>query len=297
MKNGIECKHCQSKDAIKYGHRYNKKGEVQVYSCKSCKKTFTETTTFSKMKHKEKVITVALDLYMKGVSLRKIKDHLEQIHDVRVSHVTILNWIKKYSSLLKEYTDQFQVNTSGTLHADEMMVKVGGDWMWLWDVMDRSTKFVLSSHLSEARGMPDAKKIFLESKEKLTSRPISVTTDGLQMYRRAINNAFYTNTMPRTQHISLVGFRDKINNNVIERLHGSIRERTKVMRGFSEFTSAKKIIDCWSVYYNFIRPHMSLDGMTPAEAAGVDLELNGGDRWLELIKLSSERKKPAKVKQ
>ncbi|MDI6846931.1 MAG: hypothetical protein QMD23_02205, partial [Candidatus Bathyarchaeia archaeon] len=37
-----------------------------------------------------------------------------------------------------------------------------------------------------------------------------------------------------------------------------------------------------SIYYNFIRPHMSLNGKTPAEEAGINLKLEG-NKWLALI--------------
>jgi len=38
----------------------------------------------------------------------------------------------------------------------------------------------------------------------------------------------------------------------------------------------------YRIYYNFIRPHMSLNGKTPAEASGLDLEL-GENKWKLLI--------------
>lgn len=41
-------------------------------------------------------------------------------------------------------------------------------------------------------------------------------------------------------------------------------------------------------FYNFVRPHMALDGQTPAEAAGIDLNLEG-NRWMQLIKAASQR--------
>ncbi len=41
-------------------------------------------------------------------------------------------------------------------------------------------------------------------------------------------------------------------------------------------------------YYNYIRLHTALEGKTPAQEAGIDLEL-GQNRWKGLIKKSVER--------
>jgi len=48
-------------------------------------------------------------------------------------------------------------------------------------------------------------------------------------------------------------------------MNGSIREREKVMRGIK--VDDTPIIPMNQIYYNFIRPHMGLDGITPAEMA------------------------------
>ena len=70
---------------------------------------------------------------------------------------------------------------------------------------------------------------------------------------------------PRTKLVRLAGFRDKINNNIVERLQGTIREWDKVMRGYQRDETAQILIDGLKAYYNFIRSHMSLNGKTPAE--------------------------------
>ncbi len=86
----------------------------------------------------------------------------------------------------------------------------------------------------------------------------------------------------------MASIRDKIQNNKIERFHGSFRERDKVLRGFKEDYATQNILSGFSVYYNFIRPHMGLGGFTPAQVSKIDLPLNGGNRWLSLLVKSIE---------
>ncbi len=45
------------------------------------------------------------------------------------------------------------------------------------------------------------------------------------------------------------------------------------------------------VYYNVVKPHMALGGKTPAEEAGIDLNL-GDKKWKELIERSVKNNKP-----
>ena len=72
----------------------------------------------------------------------------------------------------------------------------------------------------------------------------------------------------------------------IERLHNTIRERTKVMRGFHGcLESAQAIMKGLEINYNFNRKHMSLGKKTPAEVAIPNLEL-GINKWLDLIRMS-----------
>ncbi len=53
----------------------------------------------------------------------------------------------------------------------------------------------------------------------------------------------------------------------MERMNGEIRDREKTMRGLKKRKTP--IIEGFMEYYNFIRPHMALNGKTPAEACGI----------------------------
>ena len=75
------------------------------------------------------------------------------------------------------------------------------------------------------------------------------------------------------------------NNNRVERLNGTLRERVKVQRGWKSMTS--QIAEGQRIQYNFVKPHMALDGQTPAEAAGIGL--NQRNKWMELLRESIEK--------
>jgi len=82
--------------------------------------------------------------------------------------------------------------------------------------------------------------------------------------------------------VRVEGLTVRSNNNKVERLHNTVRERTKIMRGLYNDKSATAFNDGFKAYYNFIRPHQALNGKTPADVAGVDLKL-GKNRWKGII--------------
>jgi hypothetical protein len=60
------------------------------------------------------------------------------------------------------------------------------------------------------------------------------------------------------------------------------------MRGMDNGVSSNTYIEGHRIFYNYIRPHMSLNGKTPAEQAGIKQGL-GSNRWLDLIKKASQK--------
>lgn len=279
------CKFCGSENYIKYGVRHGK----QNYMCKDCGRKFVDNLYFENLKVNPKIICLTLDLYFKGVSLRKISDHLKQFHDIDVCFTTIFRWIDHYIRIMDEYARQFQPQLGDMWNVDEMMIKVNGDWFYLWNVIDDETRFHLASVISKERKVNDARKTFITAKKRSHGkRPQFIITDGLRSYNQAINEEFHT-LRKKTTHISNVGIRGRKNkdnyfdNNLVERLHGTIRERNKTQRGLKDEYSP--FIRGHQVYYNFIRPHGSLYGLTPAESANINLDL-GKNKWENLLQQS-----------
>ena len=67
------------------------------------------------------------------------------------------------------------------------------------------------------------------------------------------------------------------------------------MRGMKQKETATVLMEGLKNYYNFLRPHMSLENETPAKRANIDLEL-GRNRWLSIIrKGATKRRKKIKT--
>jgi len=270
------CKFCQSTNTMKYGLK-NKK---QVYFCKDCNRRFVDNIDFENMKYDPRIIALTLDLYFKGVSLRKISEHLKQFYSLNISHKSVYNWIEKYVGIMNEYVNDIQPDIGTVWHTDEMMVNIAGSWEYLWNVMDERTRFQLASVVSKERFSRDARMVFQKAKRNCGGcKPKYMVTDGLPAYRSAVKKEFTTNTH-ETEHLWNTGLKHHPNNNHVERLHGSIRDREKTMRGLKIETTP--IIDGHRLYHNFIKPHESLNGKTPSEEAGISIE--GENKWLILMR-------------
>jgi len=152
--------------------------------------------------------------------------------------------------------------------------------------MDRDTRVMVANMISNSRTVEDARNLFKRAKVQAQDKPDYMITDGLQSYNDAFKKEFYTNKSPQTEHLRNAGIAKKNNNNMVERLHNTVREREKVMRGMQNNETAKVLMDGFRNYYNVLRPHMGIDNSTPAEMAGLNLEL-GRNKIQNLIKQSA----------
>jgi transposase-like protein len=277
-----ECKFCHSPNVIHYGTKNGK----QNFMCKACGRKFVDNVDFEGMKYNPKIIALTLDLYFRGLSLRKVCQHLKEFYNLKVSYVTVYRWIEKYIGVMNGYVNTLQPEIGGTWHTDEMMVGIGGSWEYLWNVMDEKTRFQLASVVSKERKVHDARVVFQKAKKNCGGRkPKYIITDGLGAYRDAINKEFNTNH-GNVEHLWNVGLEHHPNNNHVERLHGTIRQRTKVMRGLK--VEETPIVQGNRLFYNFIKPHEALGGKTPSEEAGITIE---GEKWLTLIRTAIENQR------
>jgi hypothetical protein len=69
-----------------------------------------------------------------------------------------------------------------------------------------------------------------------------------------------------------------------------MRDRETVMRGLDTAKKSQELVDAMRIHYNFIRPHQAIGNQTPAEAAGINLQL-GENKVENLMRQGAIRQK------
>src|SRR3989344_7354253 len=115
----FKCKFCKKSIATKRGVKKNTCEWISRFWCKNCDRWFVDRKGFEHFRHTSKVISVALDLRAKGMSLADIVDHLDQQYQIIVSRTTVLDWQNKFGKKLESFTQTFKPIIGGQVHADE----------------------------------------------------------------------------------------------------------------------------------------------------------------------------------
>lgn len=269
--NNPPCKYCGSARVRKYGLY---KG-VQRYFCNECGSKFKDDDTTFHMKTPANQVTSALNMYYEGMSIKAIRRNLHQEHGNMPSTATIYEWIQKYTQYANDSIKGFKPKKIGdTWIADETVIEIDGQNVWLWDIIDDKTRYLLATRISRSRTTQDAQMLYDRAVKTAGKEPDKVITDKLASYL----DVRYGKD---TDHIQSRPFAVEDNTQMIERFHETLKQRTKVMRGLKNIESAHDFIDGWLVHYNYLRPHTALKDKTPAEVAGIDYPYQN---WADIIR-------------
>src|ERR1700730_15826582 len=110
---------------------------------------------------------------------------------------SIYRWVKRYVPMISEYANSLTPQLSDTWQADEVFVKMKGgeeikarkmkNMAYLWNVMDRKTRFLLASRLSQHRNVNGAVAAFNAARKVAhDSQPERIFADGLNAYPQAM---------------------------------------------------------------------------------------------------------------
>jgi transposase-like protein len=239
---------------------------------------------FEKMHATPQMITTSMQLYFSGGSLRSVQKFLK-LQGVKITHVSVYNWIRRYVKLMDEYLEQITPQVSGTWRTDELYLKIKGNTKYLYALMDDETRFWIAQQVADRKYTEDIRPLFQEGREVAGKKPDMLISDGAPNFHEAYKKEYWSRVAPRTSHVGHIHLAGDHNNNKMERLNGEVRNREKVMRPLKKPDSP--IIKGLQEYHNFFREHEGLDGKTPAEAANIKIE--GRNKWITVIQNAAKK--------
>ena len=119
---------------------------VQNYICKACGRVFLAKDTPYHMQTSTDQIGAALNMFYDGMSLSAISNHLKETYNNPVSASTVYWWLVRYTFIALTTLELLQPRISDTWIVDETVIKVGGQNLWVWDIIDEGTRFLIASH-------------------------------------------------------------------------------------------------------------------------------------------------------
>jgi putative transposase len=269
------CKFCGSRHVVRNGHKKN----VQNWLCRNCGHKFVDNKALPGMKVPVATIASAVGMFYEGMSLNAIRRQTQQRDNIYPSDSTVYGWVTRYTKVANAKANECQPDVGDVWVADETVLKINGRNTWFWDIICPKTRMLLASRISATRTTRDARALVEEAAKRAGKTPKVIVTDQLAGYIDGIELAFGSDT----KHIRAKTLTSEPAKQFIERFHGSLKDRTKVMRGLKSKESANLILDGWLVFYNYMRPHESLNGSTPGKAAGVKFEYGN---WLDVVRAS-----------
>jgi transposase-like protein len=220
------------------------------------------------------------------LSSRKMRNQLKRHFDHKISHVSILDWVRRYTLKVHKFIEKQGYNLGQSFYADETMIDCEGRKDRFWCCLDWDTRLITGVHYSLA-GNPNEAKEFLK-KAISKGRPNYIQTDAGPFYPKAFTKIFYSNKFGglTVEHRIQNYQKTRIHNYRIETVFMKIKDRVLDFRGLKALWSAPILLNAIVIQHNFIETHTTINEI-PCETAGVNLRL-GENRWLDLIRLSSK---------
>lgn len=243
------------------------------------------------------VLGLVLTYYVNyGLSARKTAAIMKDIHQVNISHQTVLNYANTVSIITKPFVDHYPYELSDSICGDETYIRVNGKWHYVFFFFDAVKKIILSYHVSPNRDTPSA-IIALDdvlSKFKEIPDKLNIIVDGNPIYLLAQHffaqhDIFFdvsqviglTNEDPVSKELRPL-------KQIIERLNRTFKGNYRSSHGFGAPRGSVTFVTLFAAYFNFLRPHASLESSVPVVVPELESLPNMPARWIKLIQLSEE---------
>jgi len=274
----MRCKHCES--ARLYRHGFTATG-VRRYKCRDCGLTFIGADALPRMRIPIVIVGAAVSMFYEGLSLNAIRRQLNRIYEFRPSDSTVYDWALRFTRTSLDVTRDLAPQVGGAWIAHETEMQIGERTVWVWDVFDEETRYLLASKLSTMRCSGDIQRWMNLAIQRAGRTPEQIMADNMARRLDAIEWAGDSHA----EHTPDPSFSVAQSTLATESIRQTLTSRKRVMRGMANMAAAELVVGGWQVHYNCLRPHEALDGATPAAAAGATTTFKN---WTDIVRRDAE---------
>ena len=250
-----------------------------------------------KIKASSHVLGLVLTYHVNySLSLRKTAAIMWDVHNVKISHQTIANYLNAVAPIVKPFIDHHPYELSDSHCGDETYIKIGGVWHYIFFFFDAAKKIITSYRVQANRDCVSAVYAINDVLIKLGKIPenLNLITDGNPIYLLAKHFfAGHGINFDITQVIGLTN-NDPISKEycplkqIIERFNRTFKGNYKHTNGYGSGVGAAAAVTMFVAYFNFLRPHSKLEGNVPVVLPELDSAPNMPAKWLKFIYLSQK---------
>jgi transposase-like protein len=249
-----------------------------------------------KIRKPDNILGLVLVFYISfALSARKTSLILKWVFGVNVSYQTVLNYVK----LTAYYAHRFNLEHKGPIDdisvGDETYIRIGGEFDYVWFYLSAKKRCVTAYHLSDNRGtMPAVAATNEAIRTADEDQHITVVTDGNPSYIEAIQFLNKDRSKEhKIKHIRVIGLQNNDDvseeyrpfKQIIERFNRTYKQHVKPAAGFNSYDGAMALTTLFVTYYNFLRPHGTLNFKPPIHIPQLDNIRTLQAKWIKLISM------------
>lgn len=182
------------------------------------------------------IILCAVRMYLRyPLSYQDTVDLLAE-RGVNIDRSTVYRWVQKFGPQIAAGIERRRQWVGLNWHVDEVYIRVGGIWRYLWRAVDRHAHLI-DFRLTAMRDAKAARAFLRKANENARlHRPVTICTDKALTYRRVIREI----NNEHDPHFDSIAHIDKNwRNNKIESDHAALKRILGYRQSFRSLSSAK----------------------------------------------------------
>jgi hypothetical protein len=309
VRDSVICPKCgkQDKVILRGVRKTTLRGAVQRYGCKRCNHRFLNEpfihTWFPDWVY-EKVLEESVNGLRDFQIAKSVNSEAKRRNeDFSISPRTVLNIKMRAVKIIGEFelrarrrekSATWQIDDTPQPYSKKKkndqiensdgvsLKKRKKNFAWITSIFEEEGRYCLSQVTSEDRTACNSEKAMRLALIRAGYGPQLVKCDGYKGHVkgvRAVLRLVEIDSQPKKKNFAHI--------NRIERYHRTLRSLAlKKKRHFRSIKALDVSAELSRQYYNFMRPHASLNGMPPAKIAGIEYPYHEGLTWLEFIRFA-----------